>query len=270
MGLFATKNKGDLKAVKKELKTVLDSFFIPYKADSDRINKSIDILKGAVQELKSFEKKLKETVKEGEMFPEFLSDEEKKEIQERIWKTPKATQEEIDLSSVLEEELLKETLKKSAFGRVLDELRTFLDGVLTISLTNYELQVIKPLKEFLDVLNALINKVNKQITEKYYIVKFSSSEFDALKELFSYTFEYVDQLEQDCDAIITDIIGQKKYRPGEGQILERVKATKLLDDYVMLLRKNEERIRRLNDYIKLITDSIKLINRETIRLFKAL
>ena len=269
MALFATKKKGDLETIKKELINVVNSFFIPYKANFNRIKSSMDILSGANQELQAFEKKLKGTIKEGETFPEqTLTEEEQKEIEEKLWKTKKATQEEIDFTSILESELKKETLKKSDFGRALDEVRAFLDGAITIALTNYELQVVKPLKEFTEVLNAIINKILKKLNEEYYTLKFSSSEFDALKELVSYILEYADEFEKDCDEVITGIISQKWHRLEKVNV-RKIRATELLTAYNYFLNSNKERIQRLNDNIKLITDSLKLLNKESIRLIKA-
>lgn len=271
MGLFATKNKGDLETVKKELISVVNSFFVPYKANSVRIINSINVLKGSILELDAFKKKLDSKIDREELFPEIISEEEKKAIEDKLWKEKKLTQEDIDFSSILEKELSREITKKSEFGRILDDLRTYMNGTLTIALTNYELHVVKPLKEFIDVLNSLINKLTKEIRKNYRTIDYTSSQFDALKELLSYVLEYIHEFEEDSQSVFSGIINQKKYTVVEGQTkFKPIRATTLLDDYNGFLRENKDKIKRLNDNLKLLTDGIKLLNKETIRLIKSL
>ena len=105
MGLFSTKNKGDLRALKKELITVVDSFFIPYKANFGRISSSIDVLSGSIQELEVFKKKLDKLIDKKAVFPELISKEKMAEINSKVWGQPKPTQLDVDAASILEKEI---------------------------------------------------------------------------------------------------------------------------------------------------------------------
>lgn len=248
--------------IKEELVNCVNSFFISYKANLDQISKVIDILAGAAQELESYKQQLEKTKGTAKIFPETLPPEESR----KLWREGMAPYE-VRASEVLEKELAK----KSEFGRKLDELHSFLDGALMVALTSYELQVIKPMKEFIVVFLLILDRIAKQIKTKYFVIKFNTSEIDALKSVLSYISEQIAEFDTDSEEVFSGIINLKKHRPvGSGRSFKPTTPKILLEDFNNFLKANKPRIIRLNDTIKLLTDELKILDKETQRLVRAL
>lgn len=248
--------------IKEELVNCVNQFFISYNANFDSITKVIDILAGAAQELESCKKQLEKTKDTAKIFPETLPPEEAK----KLWREGMAPYE-VRASEVLEEELAK----KSEFGRKLDELHSFLDGAVMVALTSYELQVVKPLKEFIVVFKLILDRITKQIKQKYFTIKFNTSEIDALKSVLGYISEQISEFDVDSEEVFSGIINLKKHRPvGSGRRFKPVTPKILLEDYNNFLKANKPRIIRLNDTIKLLTNEIKILDKEAKRLVNAL
>ncbi len=230
--------------LKEDLIGCKNSFFVPYKKNITLIKNLDLVVANAQKNLKSYQDNLRKTLPGApDTFPVYLTPQEMRQR------------------------------KESAFSIIVRELHTYLNEVLLGGLISYENKVLRQLKKTVEGIGIITGNVLQQIRTKPVVLAFSRSELNALEDLLKIILNQIEDFEKDSNELLTKIALISQYQTIRTEYktpLPQLTKSEFFEKYNKFLLESRVILSRLYNYIQNITKQIKILDKQTADLIKAL